>query len=139
MVMDEFTSNIRFARYDRCKLSMRVRVQQGNAEALLMRHSGTGTGLCASCAATLFLHSIEHIKTMLDAKPEMLLWEPMQHQFAALMVTGNADAKPEEIDWQAVKNNWELPWNTKVAKKRRSRMVEERNDDDQPPEQLALF
>src|SRR6266704_520318 len=67
---------IRFARCQRCNLSMRVRVKPGNPEALLMRYSETGEGLCASCAATLFLYSVEHIKSMIDEKREMLLWVP---------------------------------------------------------------
>jgi hypothetical protein len=46
------SDEIRFARCQRCNLSMRVRVQTGNPNALLMRHSETGEGLCASCAAT---------------------------------------------------------------------------------------
>src|SRR5438046_2960424 len=76
---------IRFTRCQRCNLSMRVRVQAGNPDALLMRHSATGEGLCASCAATLFLYSVEHIKRMIDEKRELLLWEPTQEQFAVLM------------------------------------------------------
>lgn len=101
---------IRFVRCQRCNLSMRVRIQPGNPEALLMRHSATGEGLCASCAATLFLYSVEHIKRMIDEKRELLLWAPTQKQFASLMQAGQTDAKPEEINWQSVHDHWELPF-----------------------------
>src|SRR5229473_834031 len=99
-------SDIRFARCERCHLSMRVRVQPGNPDARLMRYSDTGKGLCASCAAALFLQSVEHIKQMIDEKRELLLWEASQQQFALLMQTGNADAKPQEINWQSVHDHW---------------------------------
>ncbi len=110
--MTEQQPTIRFVRCQRCNLSMRVRVQQGNPDALLMRHAASGEGLCASCAATAFLYGIEHIKATIDGKREMLLWQPMQAQFASLMQAGKADAKPEEINWQAVHEHWDLPFPT---------------------------
>ncbi len=94
----------------RCGLDMRVMVQTPNPEVTLMRFSDSGEGLCASCAATLFLYSVEHIKRLIEAKPEMLLWAPMQDQFAALMETGQADASPGEINWQHLKEHWSLPF-----------------------------
>jgi len=41
---------------------------------------------------------------------EMLLDPRVQQQFAGLLQTGNADAKPSEINWQRVYDNWELPF-----------------------------
>jgi hypothetical protein len=115
--MEENT--IRFVRCERCNLSMRVRVQKANPDAMLMRYAESGKGLCASCAATMFLHSVEHIKKTIDEKREMLLWPAMQQQFTVLMAAGQADAKPEEINWQAVHDNWELPFSSaKRARKR---------------------
>jgi hypothetical protein len=108
--MEEDHAPIQFVRCQRCNLSLRVRVRKGNPDALLMRYAQSGQGLCASCAATAFLHSVEHIKAMVDAKREMLLWEPMQTQFAALMREGHADASPQEIDWQHVHDHWDLPF-----------------------------
>ena len=102
--------DIRFVRCLRCQLGMRVRVKPGNPEALLMRYSETGEGLCADCAATLFLYGVEHIKRMIEGKREMLLWEPAQSQFATLMAAGHADAAPTEINWQRVYDNWDLPF-----------------------------
>ncbi len=113
------SEEIRFARCQRCNLSMRVRVRSGNPDALLMQHSETGEGLCASCAATLFLYSIEHIKQSIDGKRELLLWDAMQQQFASLMQAGHADAKPEEINWQSVHDNWELPFPKSKKRSRR--------------------
>src|SRR6266849_8039521 len=51
----------------RCGLDMRVMVQTPNPEVTLMRFSDSGEGLCASCAATLFLYSVEHIKRLIEA------------------------------------------------------------------------
>ncbi len=115
--MNQQEDSIRFVRCQRCNLSMRVRVRQGNPDARLMRFSASGEGYCASCAAAQFLQSIEHIKRMIDEKRETLLSESMQVQFAGLMQSGNADAKPVEIDWQSVHDHWELPF----AKQRKSR------------------
>jgi len=41
--------------------------------------------------------------------PEVLLNPSMQEQFGHIMVAGNCDAKLEEVDWQAVVNQWDLP------------------------------
>ena len=107
---------IRFVRCQRCNLSLRIKVQPGNPNALLMRHSATGEGLCASCAATLFLHSIPHVKRSIDNKRELLLWDAMQIQFLTLMEMGKADAKPSEVNWQHVHDCWELPFAKKRGK-----------------------
>lgn len=104
------SGEIRFVRCLRCNLSMRVRVQAGNPDALLMHRSETGEGLCANCAATLFLHSDEYTRRLIDEKRELLLWAPLQQQFTVLMQVGRADAKPEEINWQTVHDQWELPF-----------------------------
>ena len=113
---------IRYTRCVRCNLSMRIRVRVGNPDAVLMRYSETGVGLCASCAAALFLHSHKHIKKTIDEKPTLLVWKPMQEKFASMMQAGNADAKPEEINWQHVMENWSLPF-PKPPRKRKKKGV----------------
>jgi hypothetical protein len=75
--------------------------------------------VCQLCGHALFLYSVEHIKRMIDEKRELLLWGASQQQFAVLMQAGRADAKPEEINWQSVHDNWELPF--PKAKKRSKR------------------
>jgi hypothetical protein len=111
-----FQTDIRYVRCQRCQLSLRIAVQPGNPDALLMRRSITGEGLCASCAATLFLQSVENIKRSIDRNRELLLWDVMQIQFAMLMREGQADAKPEEIDWHHVYEHWDLPFPEKRGK-----------------------
>lgn len=101
---------IRFVRGPRCQLSLRVRVKSGNPDARLMRYAESGEGLCASCAAALFLHSIPHIKQAIDGKREMLVWEALHTQCAALMQAGQADARPTEIRWQHVLDCSHLPF-----------------------------
>jgi hypothetical protein len=49
--------------------------------------------------------------------PRKLLASHVQAQFARLMQAGNADAKPEEINWQNVIDHWDLPF----AKPKRAR------------------
>jgi hypothetical protein len=42
--------------------------------------------------------------------PAVLLQPEVHARFAALMVSGHADAVPFEIDWEAVVENWSLPF-----------------------------
>lgn len=78
------TEPIRFVRCHRCQLSLRVSVKTGNPQARLMRYADDGESLCASCAATLFLHSVPPIKQAIDQKREMLLWEAMKRNLRRL-------------------------------------------------------
>ena len=47
----------------------------------------------------------------------MLLRPDVQKMFTEVMVSGNADANPEEIDWERVVNLWNSPF-LKGSKKR---------------------
>ena len=44
---------------------------------------------------------------------KMLLNETIQASFAKVMKAGVADAKPEELDWQLIVDNWSLPFEGK--------------------------
>lgn len=66
--------------------------------------------LCADCAATAFLKGIDVFMLSIELRgPEILLAPHVQAQFSQIMKVGKADAAPEEIDWQRVVDNWELP------------------------------
>lgn len=80
-----------------------------NPDARLLRHSLT-EGVCANCAATAFLKGTEPLATVMRGRgPEMLRDERVAAQFAAVMAAGGADARPDEIDWSTVIDQWWLP------------------------------
>jgi len=95
-----------------------------NQEARLLRrataeHVEKFGGLCVDCAATAFLKSIEIVPKAVEQHGlEMLLNPRIQQQFVALMVAGKSDARPEEISWQKVVSNWDLPFKKKSNRKR---------------------
>lgn len=67
-------------------------------------------GLCADCAATAFLKSSSTIAYGIDKNgTEILLSRQAQEQFGAIMIAGDADAKPEELNWQSIVDNWDKP------------------------------
>jgi hypothetical protein len=94
----------------RCGLTVRVDPDR-NPEARLLRRSLVPEGLCVDCAATEFLLSTLTLAQQLERLgPNVLLLPEFQALFARLMQSGQADAKPGEINWRRVKDNWHLPF-----------------------------
>ena len=81
-------------------------------------------GLCADCAATAFLMSVETMLYGINLNGVKILLDPrIQQQFAEIMIIGAADARPEDIDWERVVANWALPLlDKKRGGKRRCRV-----------------
>lgn len=85
--------------------------QDGNPEARIMRRARKG--LCVNCAAIVFLQRLD---TMQGGKflpaghtwAEALRLSHVQEQFADMMRAGNADANPDEIDWDRVVSLWHI-------------------------------
>lgn len=86
----------------------------GNAKARLLRRASSG--VCADCAATLFLKNgpasdvlqVLIATTKQNNLPHPLLMPHVQAQFGRLLTAGFADARPEELDWQRIVENWDL-------------------------------
>ena len=91
----------------RCSMPLRVG-RPPSTEAQLLRRSSTGVGVCPTCAVRKWLEAF-----MGDAhpnlKPEHLLLPHVREQFIVIMRVGNADAKPDEINWQKLVDEWDLP------------------------------
>lgn len=71
------------------------------------------SGFCPECAVAHFFQVVSPFGQIIAGNPagkEMLLAPHVQQQFAGLMQSGNADLKSEEINWQRVHDNWELPF-----------------------------
>lgn len=113
--MDFFSGND-VAPCQRCGVPCRV-ASSTNPDARLLKHAPTPEGFCPNCAVTEFLLGFEF---MIGSDVRRLLSPHIQQQFAEIMRAGNADAMPDEIDWNAIVANWELPF-PKAKRKRGKR------------------
>jgi len=97
----------------RCGARCRIAGPPGT-KARMLRFA-RGPGLCVNCAVHDFLRNTYPPNILLaQSGPGMLLYPHIQEQFAGLMRNGFADAKPDEIDWQLIVDNWKLPFPHKV-------------------------
>lgn len=82
-----------------------------NPQGRLMVYAQTAqNAMCPDCAATAFIKGVETLMWGIEKHGvEMLLNPVIQQGFAEVMKAGQADATPQEIDWQRVVENWELP------------------------------
>ena len=103
-----------------CKLAA-----SATEDARLLKHATRleMSGYCPDCAVTDFFKNRSHLAELMEMNPigkKMLLDPRVQQQFADILQAGNADAQPQEINWQRVHDNWELPFQKprKQAKKR---------------------
>ena len=102
----------------RCGLRCRV-ASDRNPNAKMLRKSAVPTGLCATCAAHDWLRNTYPTNMILNESqhgPRILLSPSIREQFAEIMRGQNADAKPDEINWNLMIENWDLPWPHGAAK-----------------------
>ncbi len=96
----------------RCGQRCRVDPLQGSKAKMLRRST---KGLCANCAVHDWLRNTYPPNIILaQSGPKVLLFPHIQEQFTEIMKIGFADAQPDEIDWQRIVDNWELPFKNKV-------------------------
>ena len=97
----------------RCGARCRISGQPGK-KARMLRFV-EGPGLCVNCAVHDWLRNTYPPNILLaQSGPKVLLFPHIQQQFAEIMRIGFADAKPDEIDWQKIVENWELPFPNKM-------------------------
>ena len=85
----------------------------GNPDSRPFRKAAEG--LCVNCVVTEFFKTTEPLKSMFGGiwgnnSPEVLLAPHMQQQFGNILQAGNCDVKLEEIDWQTIIDQWDLPF-----------------------------
>ena len=98
----------------RCEAPCKVDGLQ-NPKAKMLRRSKEPKGLCINCAVHDWLRNTYPPNILLaQSGPKMLLFPHIQQQFAGIMRIGFADAKPDEIDWQKIVDNWDLPFSKDV-------------------------
>lgn len=88
-----------------------------NEEAKMLRRSEQPKGFCVNCAVHDWLRNTYPVNQILAGMrnpAETLRLEHIQQQFIGIMRVGNADANPDEIDWERIIENWDLPFKDKV-------------------------
>ena len=99
---------------ERCGVQLKVDAVPGS-EAKMLRRSKVPKGFCINCAVHDWLRNTYPPNMLLaQSGPNVLLYTHIQEQFAELMKTGFADANPDEIDWQRIVDNWDLPFPNKL-------------------------
>jgi len=97
---------------ERCEARCKV-AGPGNPDARMLRWSSKG--LCINCAVHDWLRNTYPINLIFTTlSPDALRLEHIQQQFTGIMRVALADAKPDEIDWEAIITNWDLPFKNKV-------------------------
>jgi len=97
----------------RCGQSCRLSTAPGK-KAKMLRFA-EGPGLCCNCAVHDWLRNTYPPNIVLaQSGPKVLLFRHVQEQFTEIMRTGFADAKPDEIDWDRIVENWDLPFPKKI-------------------------
>ena len=70
-------------------------------------------GLCPNCAVTQFLlcRDLEPLRIgLLRNGIEVLRKPAIQRQFSNILKVGRSDLQADEINWDTVISQWELPW-----------------------------
>jgi hypothetical protein len=98
----------------RCGAMVRL-AGPGRKDAKMLRYAKQPKGYCASCAVHDWLRNTYPVNIQLaESGPKILLHEGIRKMFSDIMRAGNADAKPDEINWNLIVENWELPFADKV-------------------------
>ena len=101
-------------RCERCGLSLRL-APKPQSKAKMLRRSTRAKGLCATCAAHNWLRNTYPCNMLLaESGPKGLELPHIQRQFANIMQAAGADAQPDEIDWNSMIENWQLPFSHPV-------------------------
>ena len=77
----------------------------------MLRRGKTSDGYCVDCAVHDWLRNTYPINIQLaESGPSPLVHAHVRRQVEEIMRVGNADASPDEIDWDRIIANWELPF-----------------------------
>jgi len=83
----------------------------------MLKRGKDAKGLCINCAAHDWLRNTYPVNLLLARSgPKGLALPHIQEQFAGLMKMANSDARADEINWQRIIDNWELPFPNKVKR-----------------------
>lgn len=99
---------------ERCEARCKVAGPR-NSDAKMLRRSREPKGLCVNCAVHDWLRNTYPVNIQLaEYGPKGLDHPQIQELFTEIMRTKFADAKPDEIDWDLIVENWDLPFPHKI-------------------------
>jgi len=85
------------------------------SQARWIKKASVPRGLCINCAVHDVLRNLYPVNLLLaQSAGKGLLHPHIQDQFFHLAQMHGTDATLEEIDWQAIVANWDLPFPTKL-------------------------
>lgn len=112
--MSPETNHSKVATCKRCEMPLRINPKP-ESKATLLRRAKTADGYCVSCAVHDWLRNTYPPNTLLaESGPQILLHPQIREQLAEIMQLGHADAMPDEINWNLIAENWDLPWDKPV-------------------------
>lgn len=115
-------------RCGRCGRPCKVNPVAGS-QAKMLKRSAAPRGLCVNCAVHDQLRHLYPANLLLARSgPKGLALPQIQRQFFTLCKMAGTDAKFEEIDWQAVIANWDLPFLTKLKRTATNPVTQEELD-----------
>ena len=100
----------------RCESKCKVDPIPGS-KAKMLKRGESAKGLCINCATHDVLRNLYPANLLLARSgPKGLALRHVQQQFEAILKCAGTDSHPGEIDWQAIIDNWDLPFPTKVKR-----------------------
>lgn len=100
---------------NRCGVPLQV-AQERQADAKMLRKAKTAEGVCLNCSVAEWFNTYDVRRLVPD--PAALRLPHVQVQFGTLMRVGLSEAKLEDIDWEHVIANWDLPFKTRAGRRR---------------------
>ncbi len=98
----------------RCEAKCQI-TPKPNSNARMLKRGSKVKGLCVNCAVHDWLRNTYPVNLIFTTlSPEALRLEHIQQQFTGIMRVGSADANPDEINWEVIIKNWDLPFKNKV-------------------------
>lgn len=108
------TANTTFAHCRRCNAKLKLDPIP-DSKARMLRRAKVSKGYCLNCAVHDWLRNTYPPNILLaQSGPSVLLFPHIQEQFAGIMKSQLSDAKSDEIDWQKIVDNWDLPFPDKL-------------------------
>lgn len=99
---------------DRCGVKLQMD-SPGNPDAKMLRRAKEPKGVCVNCAVHDWLRNTYPCNILLaQSGPKALVLPHIQEQFTGIMKVGMADAMPDEINWDLIIENWDLPFQNKI-------------------------
>ena len=100
----------------RCGVKCRVD-PVANSKARMVKRSKVPKGLCINCAVHDTLRNLYPANMLLASSgPRGLAFPHIQEQFAGILKSALSDARPDEIDWDTIIENWDLPFPYKLKR-----------------------